>query len=309
MGSGKTAPHMRIRIQHRTTYRYAEQVTFSPHRVRLRPREGHDVKIEDSRLIISPAHRIQWLRDVHGNSLAVVHFLEPASELTFASDLTLQHFESNPFDFYLEPEAVRYPFLYDAETFLAVSSLAQPAYPEDDPRLRAWLGQFFQPGQTVGTLEMLQRMNAAISQQLRYATRYEEGVQSPGQTLASGTGTCRDYATLFIEACRCLGLAARFVSGYILGGTAPGSDGSTHAWAEVYLPGGGWKGFDPTLATLTTSQHVSVALARVPEDATPISGSYLGPASAFLGMDTTVRVEDIGANLVSETATAVTALA
>ncbi len=294
---------MRIRIQHRTTYRYSEKVAFSPHRIRLRPREGHDVKIEDSLLTITPAHRVQWLRDVHGNSIAVVHFSELASELTISSDMTLQHFEVNPFDFYLEPEAVRYPFLYDAETFLAVSSLAQPAYPEDDYQLRAWLGQFVQPGQSIDTLVLLQSMNASISRQFRYAMRYEEGVQSPGKTLASGTGTCRDYATFFIEACRCLGLAARFVSGYILAGTAPGSEGSTHAWAEVYLPGAGWKGFDPTLATLTTSQHVSVAVARVPEGASPISGSYLGPPSAFLGMDTSIRVEDIGTNTFSYAST------
>jgi transglutaminase-like putative cysteine protease len=282
---------------------------FSPHRVRLRPREGHDVKIEESQLIISPAHRIQWLRDVHGNSVAMVHLLEAASELTISSDLTLQHFESNPFDFYLEPEAVRYPFLYDPETFLAVASLAQPAYPEDDFRLRIWLGQFLQPGQSIDTLDLLQKLNASISRQFRYEMRFEEGVQSPGETLAKGSGTCRDYATFFIEACRCLGLAARFVSGYILGGTAPGSDGSTHAWAEVYLPGGGWKGFDPTLATLTTSQHVSVAVARVPEGASPISGSYLGPPSAFLGMETSVRVEDISSmNSFSQVSAAVAAL-
>ena len=136
-------------------------------------------------------------------------------------------------------------------------------------------------------------MNSSIPNQFRYEIRFEEGVQNPTDTLSKASGTCRDYATLFIEACRCLGLAARFVSGYILGGTA-GSDASTHAWAEIYLPGGGWKGFDPTLGTLTTSQHVSVAVARLPQNASPISGSYVGPSSAFLSMDASVRVEDLG---------------
>jgi transglutaminase-like putative cysteine protease len=274
----------------------------------LRPREGHDVKIEQSRLTISPAHRVQWMRDVHSNSLAVVHFSERASELTIESDLTLHHFEANPFDFYLEPEAVRYPFLYDPETFLAVSSFAQTAYPGESALLLDWLKPFWAPGQSIGTLELLQKLNSAISPQLRYQVRYEEGVQSPGQTLALGSGSCRDFATLFIEACRCLGLAARFVSGYILAGSTAGSEASTHAWAEIYLPGGGWRGFDPTLGTLTTSQHVSVAVARLPLWASPISGSYLGPASAFLGLETSVRVEEIALNSAVPSSAAVLAL-
>ncbi len=298
---------MRIRIQHRTTYRYSEKVTFSPHRVMLRPREGHDVKIEQSLLKILPAHRLLWLRDVHGNSLAIVHFLEAASELMIESDLTLNHFESNPFDFYLEPEAVHYPFSYDSETFLAVSSLAQSAYPEESAQLKNWLSQFWEQGQSIETLELLQKLNSSISRQFRYQVRYEEGVQSPGETLAKGSGSCRDFATLFIESCRCLGLAARFVSGYILAGSTSGGEASTHAWAEIYLPGGGWKGFDPTLGTLTTSQHVSVAVSRVPEWASPVSGSYLGPASAYLGMETSVRVEEIGMNSLFHSSSAVAA--
>jgi transglutaminase-like putative cysteine protease len=273
----------------------------------LRPREGHDVKIEASVLKISPTHRIQWMRDVHGNSLAVVHFSETASELVIESDLTLNHFESNPFDFYLEPEAVRYPFSYDPETLLGVSSLAQTAYPSESSELRNWLGQFWQTGRTIDTLVLLQNLNSSISRQLRYQVRFEEGVQSPGETLSKGSGSCRDFATLFIESCRYLGLAARFVSGYILAGSTEGSEASTHAWAEIYLPGGGWKGFDPTLGTLTTSQHVSVAVARVPEWASPISGSYLGPSSAFVGLETSVRVEEIAMNSQFQTSNALAA--
>ncbi len=298
---------MRIRIQHRTAYHYSEKVAFNPHRVMLRPREGHDVKIEHSLLQISPAHSLQWLRDAHGNSLAVVYFLEMASELVVHSDLTLNHFEANPFDFCLEPEARLYPFAYDAETFLAIASLAQPAYPHESAQVRAWLGQFWQAGQSIETMELLRRLNTAIAGDFRYQIRWEEGVQSPGETLTKQSGSCRDFAMLFIEACRCLGLASRFVSGYILGGTVEGSEGSTHAWAEVYLPGGGWKGFDSTLGVLSTSQHVSVAVARLPENATPISGSYLGPASAFLGMKTSVRAEELRSDsvIVSSSALAI----
>src|SRR5271155_4918276 len=137
-------------------------------------------------------------------------------------------------------------------------------------------------------------MNGHINRTFRYQVRHEPGVQSPSKTLETNSGSCRDFATLFIEACRCLGLGARFVSGYILSGGATGAGASTHAWAEVYLPGGGWKGFDPTQGLVTTSQHVTVAVSRHPENAMPISGSFLGPGNAFLNVEVTVRVEEIG---------------
>ncbi len=285
---------MKIRIQHQTTYRYAEKVAFGLHRMMLRPREGHDIHIESSVLDISPAHYIRWIRDVYGNSIALVEFSEASSELVVYSEVILNHFEANPFDFHIEPEAIRYPFSYPSEPSLELSALLQAAYPSDVSQVREWLNQFWRPGQTTDTLALLQQMNRTINQGFRYQIRNEPGVQSPKQTLARGSGSCRDFATLFIEACRCLGLGARFVSGYILSGGADGAGASTHAWAEVYLPGGGWKGFDPTHGLLTTSQHVAVAVSRHPENATPISGSFLGPSSAFLSVDVNVCVEEIG---------------
>jgi transglutaminase-like putative cysteine protease len=285
---------MKLRIQHRTTYRYAQKVIFGPHRLRLRPREGHDIHIEQSVLEITPAHQIHWIRDVGGNSIAVVNFSEMASELVVYSDLILNHFEINPFDFYIEPEAVQYPFVYDSETSLELTALIQQVYGPDAGRIREWLGQFWRLGQAIGTLDLLRQLNEHIYRTFRYQARDEPGVQSPSQTLEKSSGSCRDFATLFIEACRCLGLGARFVSGYILSGGAIGAGASTHAWAEVYLPGGGWKGFDPTLGLLTTSQHVPVAVSRHPENAMPISGSFTGPKSAFLNVEVSVRVVDIG---------------
>ena len=281
---------MKLRIQHRTTYRYAESVAFGPHRLMLRPREGHDIHIEQSVLEIAPAHRVHWIRDVYGNSIAVVHFLARAPEVMIYSELVLNHFEVNPFDFYIEPEAARYPFSYDAETLLDLSALRQPIYPQDLALVREWLGQFWLPGQTPETLGLLQQINTHISRAFRYQIREERGVQTPAETFAKQSGSCRDFATLFIETCRCLGLGARFISGYILSGNAAGA--STHAWAEVYLPGGGWKGFDPTLGLLTTSQHIPIAVSRHPEHAVPVSGSFLGPTSAFLNFTVEVRVEE-----------------
>jgi transglutaminase-like putative cysteine protease len=289
---------LKIRIQHQTSYRYAQKVVFGPHRLMVRPREGHDIHIEQSMLEVSPAHQIRWIRDVYGNSIALVEFTEPASELVVSSDVVLNHYEVNPFDFHIEPGAVRYPFSYNDETFLELSTLTQPAYPADVAQVREWLAPLWQPGREVDTLGLLQQMNGAINQSFRYTIRHEPGVQSPAQTVAIRSGSCRDFAALFVDACRCLGLGARFVSGYILSGGATG-EASTHAWAEVYFPGGGWKGFDPTLGLLTTSQHVTVAVSRHPENASPISGSYLGPDTAFLNIEVRVRVSDLSKEAVA----------
>jgi len=283
---------MKLRIQHRTTYRYSEPVQFGPHRIMVRPREGHDIQIEQSKLEVSPAHRIQWSQDVYGNDAALIQFTEPASELVIYSDLILNHLETNPFDFFLEPEAVMYPFVYDPETTLELSGLLHLVYPEDAAAVREWLVGFWFPGQKIDTLVLLQQINSAIKYGFRYEVREEQGVQSPAETLKKKSGSCRDFATLFLEACRCLGLAARFVSGYMLSG-ASGLDASTHAWAEVYLPGGGWKGFDPTLGLLPTWQHVPVAVSRHPENAMPVTGSFSGTAKA-MGIEVDVRVEEIG---------------
>lgn len=259
----------------------------------LRPREGHDAHIEQSLLEIAPAHQIRWLRDVYGNSIAMVDFSDRASELVVYSEVILQHYEANPFDFHIEPEAVQYPFFYNWETLLGLSAQVQPVYPEDLACVRDWIASFWQPGQTIDTLALLMRMNERINQDFRYHIRNDPGVQKPAETLARKSGACRDFATLFIEACRSLGLGARFVSGYILTGGEAGADASTHAWAEIYLPGVGWKGFDPTLGLLTNSQHVAVAVSRHPENVAPISGSFLGSGSAFLNTEVQVRVQEI----------------
>lgn len=259
----------------------------------LRPREGHEVHIEQSLLKISPAHSVRFIQDVYGNSIAVVDFTEQTSELTVYSEVVLDHYESDPFDFQIEPVAVWYPFFYPYETFLELSVLIQPVYPGDALHVQEWVRRFWQPGRMVETLALLQDLNRHINSGLSYKIRDEPGVQSPAQTLTGGSGSCRDFATLFIEACRGLHLAARFVSGYILAGGPLGAGASTHAWAEVYLPGVGWKGFDPTLGVLTTAQHVPVAVSRHPELAMPISGMFYGPSSAFVDMRVNVRVEEV----------------
>jgi transglutaminase-like putative cysteine protease len=285
---------MQIEIRHRTTYTYNQPVRFGQHKILIRPREGHDLHIESSVLEITPAHGIHWVRDVNGNSIARVDFTENAAQLMIFSKIVLQHYDANPFDFVLEDHAVHYPFVYDPNTLPELAAFLPTIYPKANARLGEWLMQFWKPGGTpVETLSLLQRVNQHIHDTFQYQRRDEPGVQTPAETLDKNGGSCRDFATLLLEACRYWGLAARFVSGYMLCEATEAGGASTHAWTEVYLPGAGWKGFDPTSGTMTGSQHVTVAVARDPENAAPIAGSFTGPASAFLGIQVDVTVVQI----------------
>jgi transglutaminase-like putative cysteine protease len=285
---------MKIRIQHRTTYNYSQPVTFGQHKIMIRPREGHDIHIESSILEITPGHTIHWMRDVNGNSIAKVDFTENAAKLMIYSELVLQHYDSNPLDFVLEESAVHYPFVYDPNTLPELTAFTPTIYPKDNARLGEWLSQFWKPGNApIETIALLQRLNQFIHDNFQYQRRDEPGVQTSAETLKKNGGSCRDFATLFLEACRYWGLAARFVSGYMQCEATEAGGASTHAWTEVYLPGAGWKGFDPTSGIVTGAQHVAVAVARDPENAAPISGSFTGPGSAFLGIHVDVTVVNI----------------
>jgi transglutaminase-like putative cysteine protease len=285
---------MKIRIQHRTTYTYRAPVQFGQHKVMIRPREGHDIHIESSIMEITPGHNIHWMRDVNSNSIANIDFTETASKLAIYSELVLQHYDSNPLDFVLEESAINYPFVYSPDTLPELTAFTHIIYPKDTARLGDWLTQFWKPGNPpVETLPLLQRVNQHIHDTFQYQRRDEPGVQTPAETLQKNGGSCRDFATLLLEAYRCWGLAARFVSGYMLCEATEAGGASTHAWVEVYLPGAGWKGFDPTSGIVTGSQHVVVAVARNPENAAPISGSFIGPNASFLGIEVDVAVIQI----------------
>ena len=266
----------RLRINHLTTYQFASPVTLQPHRLLLRPREGHDVRIESSRLDISPAHRIQWYRDVFDNSVAVVSFREIAQRLTIDSEAIIQHYDEAPLDFIVEDYAVRYPFEYPPQERADLAPFQQPIYPHQQPLLGDWFKNLGLLRGKVETYVLLDGLNRTIAGNFQYIVREEPGVQSPAQTLANHAGSCRDYATLFIETCRHLGLASRFVSGYSHVPALGAGNAATHAWAEVYLPGPGWKGFDPTAGELTGSRHIPVAVARHPEAVPPVAGSFIG---------------------------------
>jgi transglutaminase-like putative cysteine protease len=265
-------------------------VTLGAHQLLVRPREGHDLRIESSLLDIRPAYRIEWHREIYGNSLGVVTFTEPSDRLRIASDVIVQHYEDQPLDFALHPSAEWYPFSYDPLEQIDLVPYQTPVFPRDAKALKAWIGEFCRPGERIETNELLRRLNTAIVERLSYAMREEPGVQSPIETLTRGQGSCRDLATLFIEACRFCGLAARFVSGYLLSEAAVEDYGSTHAWSEIYLPGAGWRGYDSTSGKLTGPDHIAVAVNRRPDAVPPVSGSFLGPAEPRPTMEVQVRV-------------------
>jgi transglutaminase-like putative cysteine protease len=283
----------RIRIQHATTYNYSHPVTLLPHKLMIRPRAGHDIHVESSSLTISPKHSVRWQRDIYGNSVAVVSFMEPASQLSVASDVVVEHYEAEPLDFFVDEQAVTYPFHFDPAERIDLIPYETMCFPEDGPGLRDWLQQFWRPGQTIEKYVLLDRINREIVKNFSYQKRDEPGVQRPAETLKQRSGSCRDFATLFIESCRYFGLAARFVSGYLHCPATIQGHGSTHAWAEVYLPGAGWKGFDSTSGIVVGHDHIAVAVTRHPVDAPPISGSFSGLISGSPTLSVGVVVSEL----------------
>jgi transglutaminase-like putative cysteine protease len=268
----------RIQIIHVTEYEYPETVTLLSHRLLVRPREGHDVRIESSRLDISPAYHVRWTRDVYGNIAATLDFQERAARLKITSEVIVQQRREAVMAFPLALNAAQFPFHYEAHEQQDLLHYLQSIYGADKPHLMNWLGPIWQPGQHLETTALLNTINSKIANEIQYEVREAPGVQTPTTTLERGRGSCRDVATLFIEACRSCGLAARFVSGYLLSSATVQDTRSTHAWSEVYLPDSGWCGFDSTSGLLVGADHIAVAVHRHPEAIPPISGAFVGPS-------------------------------
>jgi transglutaminase-like putative cysteine protease len=279
----------RLKIMHETRYDFAAEVQLAPHQVMIRPREGHDIRSESSELDITPAHQRRWHRDIYDNSVLTIDFDAPASSLSIVSTVVIQHYNEQPLDFVVDDDVVDYPVHY-AVSALPVLVPYLDACETNEAAVRDWLAHFWQPGDSIQTYALLESICKGIKEQMKYQVREEPGVQAPSQTLALGSGSCRDFAWLFIAATRMLGLAARFVSGYLYVPSADGQDLSTHAWAEVYLPGAGWKGFDPTIGALAGPDHIAVASARRPESVPPVAGSFIGPADTKPAMTVKVQV-------------------
>jgi transglutaminase-like putative cysteine protease len=284
-----------LTVRHVTIYRYSEPVRFGEHRMMFRPRESHDLRLVRTKLDIRPRpSSLRWVHDVFDNSVAIVTFDEAAPELRFDSTVTLEHIATALPDYSLETGAHSYPFRYsDDERPDLVSALARQ-YPDDD--LGPWTARFLRSSGSTTTMTLLHSMTRGIKEEFVYLRRSAKGVQSPGETLRRKSGSCRDFAVLMMEAVRSLGLAARFVSGYIIipevSRADPVGGGATHGWMQAYLPGAGWIDFDPTNSVVGNRNLIRVAVAWDQRNALPLWGTFIGQASLFRSMDVDVSVTE-----------------
>ncbi|MES9852238.1 MAG: transglutaminase family protein [Candidatus Thiodiazotropha sp. L084R] len=272
----------RYTILHRTFYNFPEQVRLGPHWLRLRPREGHELRIESSSLEISPPAKLRWLRDAEDNSVIIATFDQPVRQLMIESNVIIQQYNEAPLDFLVSDYAVEYPFEYTSSDLIVLAPYLKRSQSISSGAVKSWIDGVWKVGEKLQSYELLLSLTRRINQTMRYQIREEPGVQSAEETLALGSGSCRDFATLLLEGARELGFAARFVSGYLDTPPSPLDYGATHAWTEVYLPGPGWKGFDPTVGDIVGGDHVSVAVSHSPSSVPPVEGSYVGPAGAQL---------------------------
>jgi transglutaminase-like putative cysteine protease len=272
----------RYKILHRTYYNFSGAVMLGPHTLRLRPRENHELRIESSLLTITPTATLRWHRDVEDNSVAIASFNTPTNQLVIESEVVIQQYNLAPLDFLIADYAVNYPFVYTPEDWTVLVPYTDITNQAVSDVFAEWIANLWHSEEQLQTYELLQRINTRIQQTVSYQHREEPGVQSASETLTNGTGSCRDLANLFMESVRHLGFASRFVSGYLHADPSDFNFGSTHAWSEVFLPGAGWKGFDPTIGKIVGTDHIAVAVARSPELVPPVDGSFVGPTGASL---------------------------
>jgi transglutaminase-like putative cysteine protease len=279
-----------LTIRHTTTYRYRLPVWLGPHRLMLRPRESRELRLVSSDVTTTPATTLSWAHDVFGNAVATASFEGMTDRLSVASVAVLELSAAAWPVFDIAASAIAYPFRYSDDEWSDLGSLAVPLYADPAGRLADWARGFVRSAPT-NTLAMLKDLHSGVPEWVRYQSREEEGTQSPLQTLDRGWGSCRDLAVLFVEAARSLGLGARIISGYFYNPERQSSSGaSTHAWAEIYLPGAGWITFDPTNRGVGGSNLIPVAVARGIAQAMPVTGSFVGMTDAFQDMSVEVDV-------------------
>jgi transglutaminase-like putative cysteine protease len=284
-------------VRHLTTYRYASPVGFGEHRLMFRPRDSYDQRLLDASLRVDPEPAgIRWIHDVFGNCVTLVHFAPStaATALTFETLIRLEHAPQLEPEFRIDPDALFYPFAYDAADAADLGRTMERHHPDPEDEVGRWARQFLGHGHATDTGRLLMTLCYAIRESFSYSRRSAPGTQPPLFTLHHRRGTCRDFALLMMEAVRSLGFAARFVTGYIYVPDRDGAPhlggGSTHAWCEVYLPGAGWVEFDPTNGIVGNRDLIRVAVARDPEQAIPLSGSYRGLRADDHGMTVQVNV-------------------
>lgn len=285
----------RLTVKHATTYRYRKPVAFGEHRLMFRPRDSHDIRLISTALEIAPAAQVRWFHDVFSNSIAIATFEDRAAELRLNSEIVVDHFAFEETEFPIAPYARTVPFSYQSEEVPDLGRTIERHYSDPEHRVQDWARGFLAANGPTETPALLIAMTKAVKAGFAYETR-SNGVQSPAETLARGAGSCRDFALLMMEALRGLGIAARFVSGYLYDPALDGAEsgmvgaGNTHAWVQAYLPGAGWLEFDPTNGLVGGPNLIRVAVARDPSQAVPIKGSYSGAPEDFVDMTVEVTV-------------------
>jgi transglutaminase-like putative cysteine protease len=289
-----------LSIRHLTRYRYRRPVGFGEHRIMVRPQESYDQRILGAQLVILPRPaELRFVHDVFGNCVAIARFAAKAEEISFESRVQLEHTPAplvTDEEDLIDAAAQTFPFAYAPEDLPDLMRSIERQYPDPERRLERWAQQFLRRDGPTGLLDALSDMTQTIRREFRYAQRLYGAAQAPLDTLLLGSGTCRDFAMLMMEGARSLGLAARFVSGYVYsrngsGGPKRAGGGHTHAWVRVFLPSCGWVEFDPTNGIVGATDLIRVAITRDPRQAAPLCGSYDGEADDFLGMDVEVDVD------------------
>jgi transglutaminase-like putative cysteine protease len=288
-----------LEIVHRTRYEYSGPVTLGEHRLMFRPRDSHDLRLLHTGLTIEPAAQVRWIHDPFGNSIAIASFEGETQALELVSTIRLEHFGAPPELAPIEEYARTLPFSYLAEEAPDLARYVERSYPDPNAAVSTWVKQFLEGEGGADTFAVLTRLCRGIQETLRYSMRFEIGTQTPAVTLESGGGTCRDYALLMMEGVRSLGIAARFITGYLYDpalDTAADEDAGhayPHAWLEVYLPGAGWVEFDPTNGIIGSERLIRVAVGREPEQAMPIKGTFTGAADVVVKAMVDVRVRSL----------------
>jgi len=284
---------MHLQIFHHTRYDYDRDVQLQPHLIYLRPRENPLLEVKRYSLTLQPQAQLQWMSDDFDNLPVSAVFSSPAPALDIVSECEVITADLPPLDFMVRDYATGFPFQYEPLHRLNLGLYLAPPTEATQGVLRSWLDRHF-TNRPVDTIRWLFALNETITRNLRYGRRYEEGIQTSETTLARGFGSCRDFAVLLIECLRTLGLAARFVSGYMYDPTATDEYSfSTHAWAEVYIPGAGWRGLDPTHGIFCTNAYVPIAHAVVAASVNPVQGSFYSEIPAFARMTVRVRVQKV----------------
>ncbi|WP_417712086.1 transglutaminase family protein [Roseibium aggregatum] len=277
---------------HVTAYRYLVPVLLGPHRMMLRPREARDLRLISHDLTVTPEAEITWAHDVAGNAVATARFSEPTEQLLVESRATVELTASAWPVFTIAAEAINYPFFYSDDDRIDLGALSTAQYPDLDGQLSRW-AEGFVLGRPTDTLSLLRDIAIGVSTCIAYLSREMEGTQTPMDTLSRGSGSCRDIAVLFAEAVRSLGFGARIVSGYLFDPekrlVGQEGTGTTHAWAEVFVPGAGWVAFDPTNQSVGSKNLIPVAVARGIHQVVPVAGSFAGPGNALAEMSVEVH--------------------